>query len=103
MAANDLSTDGLAVQPANHFALAVNAVEIALSVGALRPVIDPATGHPSQVGTLRWMAAYLMSPTAAKQLSLSLTEAIHAYEAQFGAIPMDPGFQVGVADPQPAS
>lgn len=105
MAGNDEQGGGIPVPPthsASHFALALNASEILVTLAHSRVGIttDPQGGPPSPQPMQEWFLTLSLSPVAATHLVALLSSAINTYAEQFGAIPKDPKFQINVDDPK---
>src|ERR1700726_283238 len=80
---------GPPTHPASRISLAMSSVEFILTMGATRQVIDKATGVPSATAGIEWLASYSLSPVAARQLSIILSDAVLRYEREYGKIPED--------------
>jgi hypothetical protein len=79
---------------ASKITIAVTPVEIIVTLGQSRVLIDSTTGQPPGQAATEWFGSYSFSATAAQDLHMALGEALRRYEARFGKIPQDPNIRV---------
>lgn len=86
-------------QGVNHFALAVTANEVLLTIGISRASMqqESPSSPPTPVIAIEWLMSLSTSPQSAKLLLNSLSQALAEYEKQFGAIPQDPRALINVS------
>jgi len=72
---------------ANKFALTISNSDFAIAAGAQRLIFAPDGKVAGQV--VEYSTMLVVSPVAAKQLSLMLQSSVAQYEKTFGAIPVD--------------
>jgi hypothetical protein len=72
---------------ASHFGLAINQLEILLTLGHSRVAMDVENGVPTPRPLQEWFLTLAMSPQAAKTLAGLLQQAVSEYERQFGKLP----------------
>lgn len=82
------------VLAANQIALRMNVADIAITLGHVRQIIDPATGGPGERAAIEWLLTVVLSAPAARMLHEGLGGAIAEYEKRFGAIPRDPNQRI---------
>jgi len=78
---------------ATKIAVSVTPVEIVVTIGQSRQLIDSHTGQPAGAAT-EWLGSYSFSATAAQDLHMALGEALRRYEMRFGKIPQDPDIRI---------
>jgi hypothetical protein len=74
--------------------VAVSAVEIAVTLGRGRQMIDRQTNIPLPGSAVEWFQSLSLNPIAAKQIQLALAQSVDVYERLFGRIPEDPNFKL---------
>ena len=78
----------------SRVSVAMASMEVMLTFGLTRQMIDPQTGAPGNVSGIEWLASYSLSPTTALQLREVLDFILKEYQKKFGRIPRDPDFKV---------
>jgi hypothetical protein len=84
---------GPPITPASIFTMSVTPQEILLTFGSHRAIFAP-DGEPIGGLVKEWVTTYSLSATAAKMLAAALAECLAQYEKTFGAVPMDPKFEL---------
>ena len=81
---------GPQVVNASQVSVGVSLAEITLTLGSARVVISPVTGAPDGQQAINWHSTFSLSPTVVKGMIATLTDAVGAYEKEFGPVPGAP-------------
>jgi hypothetical protein len=83
---------------ASQVSVGVSLAEITLTLGSSRIVISPKTGAPEGEQIINWHSSFSLSPVVVKGMIVTLTEAVTAYEKEFGPVPAPPAASVHGAE-----
>jgi hypothetical protein len=81
-----------------HFAMVMTVNEFLISMGISRIAMTVGPdAHPVPVQMIEWFQTLSISPQAAQNLRDMLSDAVAAYEAQFGKLPQDEKSKIRLA------
>lgn len=80
----------LPTETVGHVALALTASEFLFALARSRVAMVPGPKAPIPQSMQEYFLTLAISPTTAKNLLNSLTQAVQIYEERFGKIPVDP-------------